>query len=111
MTYISTKLTVTQTTHLTQVDRRQVVADWRPRVSLITAKAETMLKSLPPDVAAALPEEHSATDAPDYALCCAIRDTMVRLGMGERSMFGGLKGEAGAWDKLCRAYEKGSTQQ
>ncbi len=90
------------------MDRRQVVADWRPRVSLITARAEGMLKTLPATVTSALPEQHHATDAPDYALCCAIRETMVRLGMGERSMFGGLKGEAGAWDKLCRAYEKGS---
>lgn len=95
-------------THIHQVDRRQVPGDWRQRVSLITAKAEAILRDVPPEVMSALPDYQATVDLTDYALCCAIRDAHVRLGLAERTLLGGLKGPAGAWSKLCKAYEKNS---
>lgn len=93
---------------MAQVDRRQVPSDWRQRVSLITAKAEAVLRDVPPEVLTALPDYQANIDPTDYALCCAVRDAYVQLGLAERTLLGGLKGPAAAWNKLCKAYERNS---
>ncbi len=47
-----------------------------------------------------------SADAPvDYFRAAAIRDRLAAA--GERSLFGGLTGQAGTWDKIVKAYENG----
>jgi hypothetical protein len=49
-------------------------------------------------------------DAPvDYFRAVQIRDKLAES--GERTLFGGLSGQAGIWDKIVKAYENGGGQQ
>jgi hypothetical protein len=45
----------------------------------------------------------------DYFRAVQIRDKLAAT--GERSLFGGLTGQAGIWDKIVKAYENGGRNE
>lgn len=61
------------------------------------------VKELPAGV---LSQVAGSAEAPvDYFRAVQIRDKLAET--GERSLFGGLTGQAGIWDKIVKAYENG----
>lgn len=60
----------------------------------------TELKALPPQL--------TTDEAVDFFAAQQIRDSLAQG--ADKGYFGGLKGAAGTWDKLIRAYEKQSEQ-
>jgi hypothetical protein len=72
-------------------------------VQAIQAKAAEASTELPPGLLSALPG--GADAAIDYLRAVDIRDKLAET--AERGMFGGLSGQAGTWDKIVKAYEKG----
>lgn len=85
-----------------QVTRQKVPSDWHKRVQAIQAKIAEASKELPASLLATLP---GSADSPiDYFRAMQIRDKLAET--AERSMFGGLTGEAAVWDKVVKAYEK-----
>lgn len=42
----------------------------------------------------------------DYSTAVSNRDTLAKT--SEKTLFGGLTGQAGLWDKIVRAYEQDS---
>ena len=80
--------------------RKHIPTDWRKRLQAIQAAASAEMKSLPADF-----------DQPasmSYFNATEIRDRLA--GSAEKGLFGGLKGSAGTWDKIVKAYEKQSKQ-
>ena len=55
-----------------------------------------------------LPSEFGPNDSGNYFAAKEIRDKLA--GSADKNLFGGLKGSAGAWDKIVKAYEKQSEQ-
>ncbi len=55
-----------------------------------------------------LPADFDQTASVSYFNATEIRDRLA--GSAEKGMFGGLKGSAGTWDKIVKAYEKQSKQ-
>lgn len=74
-------------------------ADWRKRLQAIQAAAATEAKSLPPGIG-----QHESMS---YFAAKDIRDKLA--GSADKGLFGNLKGSAGSWDKIVKAYEKQST--
>lgn len=69
----------------------------------IQAKVTEAVKELPAGV---LSQVAGSAEAPvDYFRAVQIRDKLAET--GERSLFGGLTGQAGIWDKIVKAYENG----
>jgi hypothetical protein len=86
-----------------QVTRQKLPSDWHKRVQAIQAKIAQASKELPPGLLSSLP---GGADIPiDYLRAVDIRDKLAET--AERTMFGGLSGQAGTWDKIVKAYEKG----
>ena len=86
-----------------QVTRQKIPADWHKRVQAIQAKAAEASKQLPAGLLSSLP---GGADVPiDYLRAVEIRDKLAAT--AERTLFGGLTGEAATWDKIVKAYEKG----
>lgn len=75
-----------------QVDRKVVPRDWGSR-----------LRALHAGVAEAAPKESLPQGWTPYQLARARADEL--RGGATRSLLGGLKGEAGTWDRLAKAYE------
>ena len=78
--------------------RKHLPADWRKRLQAIQAAAATEAKSLPPGI--------SQHESMSYVAAKEIRDKLA--GSADKSLFGNLKGSAGSWDKIVKAYEKQS---
>lgn len=76
-------------------------ADWRKRLQAIQAAASAEMKSLPSSF------DQSASVS--YFTAKAIRDKLA--GNADKGLFGGLRGSAGTWDKIVKAYEKQSGPQ
>ena len=83
---------------ITQGVRKHLPADWRKRLQAIQAALATETRNLPPDV--------GQDDSMSYFAAKAIRDKLA--GSADKTLFGGLKGSAGSWDKIVKAYEKQS---
>lgn len=87
-----------------QIERRQLPKDWRKRVNAIQGKIGVAAKQLPAGV---LQEVLGDAEAQlDYQAVKAVRDKLAET--AEKTLFGGVSGPAGVWDKLCKAYEKES---
>lgn len=69
----------------------------------IQAKVSEAVKELPAGVLAQV--AGSAEVPVDYFRAVQTRDKLAET--GERSLFGGLTGQAGIWDKIVKAYENG----
>ncbi len=80
--------------------RKHISTDWRKRLQAIQAAASAEMKSLPADF--------DQTASVSYFSATEIRDRLAES--AEKGMFGGLKGSAGTWDKIVKAYEKQSKQ-
>lgn len=78
--------------------RKHLPADWRKRLQAIQAAAATEAKNLPPDA--------GQYDSISYFAAKDIRDKLARS--ADKNLFGSLKGSAGTWDKIVKAYEKQS---
>ncbi|KAL0037407.1 hypothetical protein WJX79_006441 [Trebouxia sp. C0005] len=76
--------------------RKHIPTDWRKMLQAIQAAAFVEMKSLPADF--------DQTASVSYFNATEIRDRLA--GSAEKGMFGGLKGSAGTWDKIVKAYEK-----
>lgn len=85
------------------MQRQKLPADWHKRLQAIQAKVTEAVKDLPAGLLAGLPG--GAEAAVDYYKAAEIRDKLAQT--GERTLFGGLTGQAGAWDKIVKAYENG----
>jgi hypothetical protein len=86
-----------------QVARQKLPHDWHKRLQAIQAKVTEAVKELPAGV---LSQVAGSAEAPvDYFRAVQIRDKLAET--GERSIFGGLTGQAGIWDKIVKAYENG----
>ncbi|GIM06415.1 hypothetical protein Vretimale_10743 [Volvox reticuliferus] len=84
------------------VTRQKIPKDWHKRLQVIQAKAAEALKEIPSEILNGLTD---GADAPlDYLRAVEIRDKLSST--AERTMFGGLSGPAGTWDKIVKAYEK-----
>lgn len=84
--------------------RQKLPGDWNKRVTAIQLKANESLKELPVNTVSKL----GGSDAPlDYFRAVQIRDQLAAT--CERTLFGGLTGQAAVWDKIVKAYEKGGT--
>lgn len=89
-----------------QVARQKLPADWHKRLQAIQGKMAQAVKELP---AGLLAQVAGSGEAPvDYFRAVAIRDKLAQS--GERSLFGGLTGQAGIWDKIVKAYENGGEE-
>ena len=85
-------------------------ADWHKRVQAIRAKGAELARDKA--IAAVLSELASVQDSAgspegpplDYFRCLQIRDRLAKT--ADRTLFGGLSGAAGSWDKVAKAYEK-----
>ena len=86
-----------------QVGRQKLPADWHKRLQAIQAKITEAVKDLPAGLLAGSPG--GAEAALDYFRAVQIRDKLAQN--GERTLFGGLTGQAGIWDKIVKAYENG----
>lgn len=86
-----------------QVARQKLPQDWHKRLQAIQAKVTEAVKELPAGVLTQV--AGSAEVAVDYFRAVQIRDKLAET--GERSLFGGLTGQAGIWDKIVKAYENG----
>lgn len=86
-----------------QVQRQKLPADWHKRLQAIQAKISEAAKDLPAGLSAGL--TGSAEAAVDYFRAIQIRDKLADT--GERTLFGGLTGQASIWDKIVKAYENG----
>lgn len=64
----------------------------------IQAAVSTEAKTLPPQL--------SSDEAIDFFAVQHIRDALAEG--ADKGYFGGLKGQAGTWDKLVKAYQKQS---
>lgn len=64
----------------------------------IQAATSTEAQTLPPQL--------STDEALDFFAIQKIRDSLAED--ADKGLFGGLKGAAGTWDKLVKAYEKQS---
>lgn len=90
-----------------QVSRQKLPADWHKRLEAIKSKISEAEKELPAGLLSQLP---GPADAPvDYFRAVQVRDKLAAS--GERSLFGGLLGQAGTWDKIVKAYENGGEQR
>lgn len=85
------------------MQRQKLPADWHKRLQAIQAKVTEAVKELPAGLLAGLPG--GAEAAVDYFRAVEIRDKLAQT--GERTLFGGLTGQAGIWDKIVKAYENG----
>lgn len=85
-----------------QLELKTVPVDWRKRLNTIHASAVGAEKQLSPSVRNAV--NPSGEQPLDYALVRAVRDLLSET--AEKTLFGGLAGEAGIWDKLVTAYER-----
>jgi hypothetical protein len=86
------------------VGRQKLPADWHKRLTAIQAKAADCFKELAPEM---LTKLEGGADAPlDYFRAVQIRD-LLSASTTERTLFGGLTGQAAVWDKIVKAYEKG----
>ncbi|WIA38655.1 hypothetical protein OEZ86_001962 [Tetradesmus obliquus] len=85
------------------VSRQKLPADWHKRLEAIKSKISEAEKELPPGLLSQLPGPADATV--DYFRSLQIRDKLAES--GERTLFGGLSGQAGIWDKIVKAYENG----
>jgi len=86
-----------------QVARQKLPHDWNKRLQAIQAKVSEAVKEVPAGLLAQL--AGSAEVPVDYFRSVQIRDKLAET--GERSLFGGLTGQAGTWDKIVKAYENG----
>lgn len=86
-----------------QVVRQKLPHDWHKRLQAIQAKVSEAVKELPAGV---LTQVAGSAEVPvDYFRAVQIRNKLAET--GERSLFGGLTGQAGIWDKIVKAYENG----
>lgn len=85
--------------------RQKLPKDWHKRVAVIKANAAASLKQLPSSITNALSGSAADTSV-DYYRAVEIRDAL--LPSAEKTMFGGLMGQAATWDKIVKAYEKDS---
>lgn len=88
---------------LPQVQRQKLPADWHKRLQAIQSKITEAVKELPAGLLAGLLGSTEAVV--DYFAAVKVRDRLAET--GERTLFGGLTGQAGVWDKIVRAYENG----
>eukprot|EP00884_Botryococcus_braunii_P000658 jgi/Botrbrau1/10593/Bobra.0358s0013.1 len=84
------------------VERRQLPKDWRKRVNAIQGKVAVAATQLPAEVLRDVLGDAEAQL--DYQAVKAVRDKLAET--AEKTLFGGVAGPAGVWDKLCKAYEK-----
>ncbi|KAL4859070.1 CDK5RAP3-like protein [Chlorella vulgaris] len=83
------------------VDRKQVPSDWNRKLQAIQAKAAEAVRQLPPGFLSQF--EGGDEAAVDYFLA---RQVLAKLEeTAEKSLLGSLKGAAGDWHKIVRAYE------
>ena len=80
-----------------QVEHKQLSSAWRKVLQAIQARMKAELGSLPASLQS---EEGQATD---YTAAKHIRDTLAET--ANKSILGGLKGTAGLWDKIVKAYQ------
>ena len=87
-----------------QINRQKLPRDFHKKLQVIQAKAAKSAEELPLELR---PQASNIEeDALDYSKAVNIRDTLARI--SEKSLFGGLTGQAGLWDKIIRAYQKDS---
>lgn len=81
-----------------QGTRKHLPVDWRKRLRAVQAAVSSEAKSLPPQL--------STDEAVDFFTAQHIRDSLAED--ADKGYFGGLKGAAGTWDKVVKAYQKQS---
>ncbi|PRW59500.1 CDK5RAP3 isoform A [Chlorella sorokiniana] len=82
------------------VDRKQVPTDWSRKLQAIQAKAAEAVNELPPGF---LGQFEGGEEGLDYFLA---KQVLAKLSeTAEKGLLGGLKGAAGSWDKVVKAYE------
>ncbi|KAI7844631.1 hypothetical protein COHA_001721 [Chlorella ohadii] len=82
------------------VDRKQVPADWSRKLQAIQTKAAEAVAELPPGF---LGQFEGGEEGLDYFLA---RQVLAKLSeTAEKGLLGGLKGTAGSWEKVVKAYE------
>lgn len=84
--------------HCMQGVRKHLPTDWRKRLQAIQAAASVEMKRLPSDF--------DQNVSVSYFQAKEFRDKLA--GNADKGLFGGLKGSAGTWDKIVKAYEKQS---
>ncbi|KAI8112506.1 hypothetical protein M9434_003829 [Picochlorum sp. BPE23] len=83
------------------VDRKVVPQDWKSKLEIIQKKAEAEAKGLPPGFLAQFTGAQEGSM--NYFRCAEILNKMKET--AERGMLGSLKGDAGKWEKIVKAYE------
>ena len=84
-----------------QLNRQKLPKDWTRRLQTIQAKSCEAIKDLP--AGSGLGQQDASPL--DYLRAVEIRDALSAK--CERTMFGGLTGQAAVWDKIVKAYENG----
>ncbi len=84
------------------VARQKLAKDWNKRLQAIQAKANEAIKD--PSVSAGIQQDQK----PTYLRAVEIRDMLAAK--CEKTMFGGLTGQAAVWDKIVKAYENNGQQ-
>lgn len=84
------------------MDRKVVPQDWKKRLDVIQRKAEEESKELPPGFLGQFTASSQEASV-NYFTCVQILDKMKET--AERGMLGSLKGDAGKWEKIVKAYE------
>ncbi|KAL4541420.1 hypothetical protein Ndes2437B_g05784 [Nannochloris sp. 'desiccata'] len=83
------------------VDRRLVAQDWTRKLHVIQAKAADAVKELPPGF---LGQFNGGEDVPiDYYMAKEILNELIET--ADRGLLGSLKGSAGTWERIVKAYE------
>ena len=83
-----------------KVARQKLPKDWIRRLQTIQAKSAEAIKDLPSGMG---PQQDASPL--DYLRAVEIRDGLASK--CERTLFGGLTGQAAVWDKIVKAYENG----
>jgi len=84
------------------VDRKVVPQDWKKKLDVIQKKVEEESKELPPGFLGQFTSSSQEASV-NYFTCVQILDKMKET--AERGMLGSLKGDAGKWEKIVKAYE------
>lgn len=85
-------------------NRRKLPTDWMKRLRELRVKIDKSFNAFPSSFVALFETQEDGTI--EYSTVKAIRDKLAET--SERGYFGGLAGEAGEWDKIVKAYEKGN---
>jgi len=107
--------TSTSTSSTKQVDRKLLLRDWRPRLAALQQQASNAARELSAEHAELLrspweekEEAKISSSVVDHPAALRIRDALISSPeTATKSLLGAWTGQAGTWDKICRAYARG----